>query len=450
MKKEDRATYDELKLKARLDDYWFDPEKTDKEKGACLAMSFKKIDDTYKGIHWNWAWYISLYQNVFGNVSSAKHTLGMIRYGTANVATQPLSINVISQCVDTVIAMVVRNKISVKFATDGATDTLQQRADKLSRFVSGVYYANKVYDKAADTARNACVFGTGVWHVYPDFRANQVKVIPIAPDELRVRAIDGMYKQPTEIMRTRPVSRLEMQIRFPKKSVALQNVASVRLNVGQDTEDCIEAVEAWKAPSYEGADDGRHMLTCGDVVLVDEPWKWGIPFVFIRWKDQPKDFWGTGIPFDLIPIQLKIIEFINNISRAISHFSMPYMLIPKDSKPSREAFNNLLARVITYQGGTPPTIQAPQNIVNQSAYDFVFRLKAEAFDTIGMSEMQAHGEQQGVESGVARRIMIDVQNGRFATFSNEWESGHIALSQMIIDCGDRLYGKKSLRQGRHE
>ena len=77
-----------------------------------------------------------------------------------------LKINVIRNVVDAATSHIATNRPRPQYITLGGNYTQRKRADDLSRFINGQFYAVDQYALSLRLFRDACIFGTGIEKIY--------------------------------------------------------------------------------------------------------------------------------------------------------------------------------------------------------------------------------------------------------------------------------------------
>lgn len=380
-----------------------------------------------------------MYQNRAQYVSSTGF-IGHVR-GQFNREDQ-LSINVVATCVDTMNSRVTKNRTRAQFVTNGGDDITQTRARNLTRFCDGTFYSNDVYNQAPMVFQDAAIFGTGTWRVEGDEKTKEVSVKHVNNDDIFVFELDGISRRPKTIIQRSRDHRTTLAHEHPELAKKLMTVESTVDNWNRSTDDeIVQVIEIWRIESAGGSGDGRYVKVVSNIVLIDEPWQRQAPFVHFRWNTQPYGFFGTGIAFDIAGIQCCIDDHLQNIEDALYSFAMPIIWVPEGSDPTREINTTLSGRHINYAGNLRPQIEAPQNVVSVQDYDFVWKMKEEAHDRVGLSMMTTSGQvNKSLSSGRALMEARDQQSDRFIKAGNQWDDMYVELCRRIVQEAKRIYG----------
>src|SRR6185437_17028320 len=105
--------------------------------------------------------------------------------------------------------------------------------------------------------------------------------------------------------------------------------------------DQIILIEAWHLRSFDGANDGRHVIVCSDGVVLDEKWeKDYFPFVKMSYNPHSVGFFSQGLIEQLMGTQLGIDGLLETISESIHRMGAPVVWMDELSKIVETSFNN--------------------------------------------------------------------------------------------------------------
>jgi hypothetical protein len=363
--------------------------------------------------------------------------------GMAEIAPSPvyerLALNVVANVCDTLQAEVVQGRPRAMFLTNGADWTVQQEAQKMSKFSEGVFYETGTDELASQAALDALIFGTGVIKVLEqNGRVHHARVLP---GEIYVDRVDGRYGKPRSLYQVHWMDRSVLAEKYPDQADEIEACAppSGLWAVGPDTvSDCLLVIEAWHLPSGKKAKDGRHVMTIGNATLVDEEWKTeSFPFAFLRWKRPPIGFWGTGIVDQITGLQIEINRLCEDIRNAQALMGLYKIFVQRGSNIIKSQLDNEAGTIIEHDG-MPPTFATFQ-AVHPEVYQQLERWYRAAFEIIGVSQLAAQSQKPaGLDSGRALRVFIDNQSKRFVRFSREYEELHVELARQDVRLMTRL------------
>lgn len=362
-----------------------------------------------------------------------------------------LTYNVVQSSIDTVTAKIAKNKPRPLFLTDGGDYKLQRRAQKLSKFVEGVFYENHAHDLGVEVFRDSAIWGTGAFFVYDHY--GRIKYERCIITELLVDEVEAFYGKPRSMYRLKSMDRsvakqLAISIAGGDKSKEKRLLDLVEgANKAQPDDlggyrtisDLIQVVEAWHLPSGPDADDGKHVISLAKGTLLTEEYdKCFFPFVFLHWSKKLFGFWGQGLSEQIQNIQLEINKLLWVMQRSYHLAGSFKILLENGSKIVKEHLNNDIGSVVTYTG-TPPQYVVPP-IVQPEAYQHLERLKEDAFAQAGISQMSAASQKPaGLNSGKALREFNDIESDRFMTVGQSWERFFVDLAQITVSLAKSMY-----------
>lgn len=385
-----------------------------------------------------------LHASLYGNVPVNGFGLGAA-FHRRLPSTSRLSLNVVRNMVGAVTSKIAaKNKPKPTFLTEGGDYELREKARKLEKFVSGVFYESAVYTQLTKCFRDACVYGTGFLKVFDD--EDRVSVERVMPWEIVVDDGESIYGQPRSLYQRKYVDRAQLKSLFAgsddEDAARIAMAIDAALVDSEDTEfayqttaDQVLVTEAWHLGSRDG-DCGRHCIVVNNCTLFDEEWSGPFPFAVLRWSEPVNGFFGVGLAEELIGIQTEINKLLMQIQRA-HHLITGHYLVDAGSKVTSAQLNNDLASIVKY-AGTPPQYVAPQAI-SPEVYNHLWQLYGKAYEIAGISQLSATGQKpSGLDSGVALRTHNDIQTERFLEVGQAYEEFVIEAARQVIRCAKRI------------
>lgn len=378
---------------------------------------------------------ISLYENI--DVSN----LVAWQFSTVTDKDGPYDYNVIEQVIDTLLSEIITNRTRPQFITEGGDWVATQQAQDLTDFSDGMFSDAKIHEEVAPAVcLDALVFGTGIAKVWAE--GGKICASRIFPADIVVDDLCAALSPPRTIYHMKIASRDAVLAQFGTTKKLIQTIEdvpgfdSIAIASRGATKDLIAIREAWRLPSAGGI-PGRHVITLdGGAVLHDEEWhhNW-FPFVFLRYKQRTKGFWGKGVAEILEGHQELINDMRDKINAQLA-LSAPMMWHQIGARYKEADFGNDLMRVIESE-------VAPQIIVSPSVpTDLMNRLAQEVSDAgslVGANTLMMKSElPPGLNSGSGRalRIYNDTKSKRFMRFSRDYETFHIDLCRAMISVAD--------------
>jgi len=396
--------------------------------------------------------------NTLSQIDAARQTQFQISgrlYGNANMiglnglsfakvqATSPLkdriTYNVVASGIDTITAKTVKNKPKPLFLTSGGDWKMQRRAEKLSKFVDGIFYENDAYDQGHIAFRDSAVLGDGFTHVFEHY--GRVKFERVIASELLVDPMESLYGQPRQMHRTKNVDRAVLLDSYPGKRSAILSANTVRMESGayQTVSDQVTVAESWRLPSGPEATDGLHVICMENDVLFKEPWKKDhFPFARLPWSTRLYGYWAQGGAEQIQNIQLEINKLLWVIQRSMHMAGTQKILCERGAKIVKGHLTNDYGLILEYTGTQPSYIAPP--IVPPEIYSHLQTLKSAAFEQLGVSQMSASGlKPAGLDSGRALREHQDIESERFTVIAQQYDRYYLDLARLAIETTQEIF-----------
>ena len=323
---------------------------------------------------------------LYGNISYRDLGTGGLANSAKTSAKNRVTLNVIQSMCDTVTARVAKAKPMATYLTTGGDWAMQRKAKLLTKFTSGQFYGSDIYKVAPKVFLDACVFGTGVLHIFE--RDGEIACERVFPDEIIIDDLEARYGEPRQMFRRKVVDKQVLASLFPEFSKQIEEASSIEDNDSlYRASEQIECIEAWHLPSSKDADDGRHVIAIENATLLDDSWdRSDFPFSFIHWTSRLLGFWGQGLAEQLTGIQVEINRLLRNIQQQM-HLATPKVFVESGSKISKAHINNEIWGVIEY-AGTPPQFFVPKTVSGE-IFSHLDRLFNRAYEIAGVSQLAA-------------------------------------------------------------
>ncbi len=361
---------------------------------------------------------------------------------TESTATQNrVTMNVVQSMVDTVTSKITKNKPRPYFLTDGANWSMQRRAEKLTKFAEGQFYATDLYAKAAVAFKDSCIFGTGCLKIF--IRDQKIQVERVFIDEITVDDGESYYGMPRQMHQRKWVHKDVLKAAFPEYSGAIDAAGVVMSDFTssfstKQAGDMLLVVESWKLPSGGKKQDGKHTICIDNATLFTERYtKNCFPFVFFRWNEQPLGFFGQGISEQLTGLQLEINKILRTIQVSMHLVSVPKIFIEAGSKIVSAHVNNKIGGIIKYAGTMPTPGQL--GTIPAELFSHLDRLYQRAFEIVGVSQLSAQSSKpMGLNSGKALRTFNDLETERFMSVALRYEAAFLEATKVMLDLAKDL------------
>lgn len=358
-----------------------------------------------------------------------------------------LRLNLIQSVIDSAAAKIAKDSPQPYFITAGGDYFTKLKAEKLTKYVRGVFQQNNVYEKAIKQFRDAGVYGTGALHFY--ILDDKIECDWVPTFELRVADYDGMTGKPKSMHRVRMMNKEDVIARFPDKEDEINQLSTNPVNRLRDYQSVVEMVrvkESWhlKSSKNNKRKDGVYAFTINDKCLVKEDYTLDeFPIITFDWMPRALGFFGRSITEEVYSVQMSIDELLNVASQSYSMVGMPIIFVPDNAQiPEDVILSNFIARLIPYRGDQKPSIETPEPLP-QSFFNFLQQHIQWVFQIVGLSQTTATSQNQlGPDaSGAAIRELVDIETTRFAQVSTRWEDNFVKIAHTIVNLSKQLYEK---------
>lgn len=432
MKEIQTASYTTVPDKKDIKAQWWVKEIKDADVWVHMNGVVRSIVDAQSWRYVNNIRYARLYANL--------ELLGF--YGTmfSRVANMPItaariSFNVCKATVDTAASKIAKNRPRPLFLTNGGDWSQKNRAQKLTKYLTGAFEATDAYEEGQQSFTDSGVMGSGFCKIYKDKIGKKVVVERVLPDEIIVDDADGMYRKPRSLYQRRYVDRSVLIAQFPDKAGKIKEATGgvEGDNTSASSADLILVIEGWHLRSSEASKDGRHVITIENCTLFSEEYcKDYFPFAVLRWSPRTVGYFGAGIIEEVVGIQLEINKLLRNIQMAQHLACIPRTFIENGSQVNLAHITNEIGALIKYTG-TAPIFTVAQGMAPE-VYAHLENLFRKAFEIPGISIMSATSQKpQGLDSGVAIREYQDIETERFALAGQRYENFYMDIAKIMID-----------------
>lgn len=394
--------------------------------------------------------------------------------------------NVCRGGVDTLQAKVAKRRPLPVAHTQAGNWGQQKRARKMSQFLEGEFYRQRIYEKHAPMiVRDALIFGRG--HLAVFVRGRRIAVERLFPWEVFDDAWDARYGAPRNRFYLRSFDKGVALETFARTEAggwtqetkrAIEEAGLFNENSGNDyatsTVDRIHVVDAYhlcddpdahiieaeeeaaRAAHAEDDDDdtnagtgesrgrgamprkhkcnGRHVVFTTAGVLLDEPWTFPyFPDVQLNYNEPVAGSKGTGLVEQLEGYQYAINDTCDVLSEQY-RLSGVHILVPDSAKISYQDFRNGI-NLTGYQagGGEPKIFHA--DLVNEHMRQRPRELRQDALNDAGLSEMSVQSEKPaGITAAIALQTLDDKETERFFIFDTGFSTWNLEIGRRFVDC----------------
>jgi hypothetical protein len=436
------ATARDLKYTDADDMRWWRPDVPDGERNRSLLECVDRICSANEWRKHQFERAMRLYAAVPPNMFGVG--------GTAQMMTRRnnrLSLNVVKNCSDSFVSIVTKDEPKISFVTEGGDWGMQQRAKKLEKFIEGQFYESKVFARSPLVVLDGGgLFGTGWLKAFIRGTGEKARIVieRVAPWEIQIDEQDGQYGDPKAVYQRKWIDRFVLMSQFRDEPEKLEAIRRVKKSIDPHSgvtqpltqADQILVTEAWRLPSDEGEDDGRHCIVIPGCDLVDEPWEYSwFPFVSYTRQDAPFGAWGISIADDLEGIQYEINNLMMQASRGMRLCGAAHVLIEQGSEVNFSAWDNETGSKIEYLG-VKPEIYVPTNVVPPELYPQVDRLRNSAYELTGIPQAAAQGmPAPNLESGKAQEIALTISDRRLIVAIKNYHEMFRRLALIVLELG---------------
>lgn len=349
----------------------------------------------------------------------------------------PVTMNVCKSNVDTVTAMIAKNRPRATFLTDGADFTQTQRAKDLEKFIEAEFQRSETYDDAVRMFQLGTMVGLGALKIEED--DGKPCVTPTLPWDLVVDKAECLVGPPRQLHQLRFVDRDVLKGLFPEDADAIEMASAddtVRrwTNYRQVESELIPVVESWHLPSGKDAEDGVHAICIDGHCLKWDPWEHDyFPFVFYRWAERLNNFFGVGLIEEMAGIQNKINKINWHITRChdLSNSYVLVQAIDAGLKIKASGGSDPL-QLLPFKGQFKPEFVIPP-AVQPELYQHLDYLIQQARQLAGISEMSATSQKpRELESAIAMQTYNDIETQRFSIQAQRYEKAVLDVARQMV------------------
>lgn len=423
--------------------WWNEPKG---EAADCLVRVFQTVQD-------NARWRTDADSYHAGLYAGGVATLGIKDIPSSEYTYGPstLPYNICRSAVDTLTAKIAQHRPLPQVLTQRGNWTQQKRARRLTQFIEGEFYNQKIFEqKARGIVRDALIFGRGILSVYDD--GDEIVTERVMPWEVFFDEWDARYGQPQTMYRLLSADREVLKERFARtssggmrKSVvdAIEDAGEITVegqqrDDGRRTVDRVEFVEAWRLPSRKGG-KGRHLVVTSAGTLLDEEWEYdAFPFAVLFYNEPLVGMHGQGLVEQLEGYQFEINQMAQKVSESHNLLGGAWVLVPQGSDIIETHLQNGIGTIVRHKPGLPPQVVQP-NPVHPQTYQRLRDLPNDALNDVGISQMSAQSQKpSGITAAVALQTLDDIETERFIIFGRQYESWCLDVARRLIDCAKRI------------
>jgi hypothetical protein len=424
-----------LENKKEHADWWEPGDKDDEEhqvsRSNGLLACARYLENVQSELHQQNLWNAQLYSN--RELAAFDWGQGAL-YRASLAPVSRVSENLVAMVVDTMVAMIGKNRPKATPVPRGASWKLRRQARRLDKFLYGEFIRNRVYDIGKRVFRDACIFGFGVVHVRVDDEAPggpRTCVERVFPDEILI--------DQSEVVATGYVRHL-----YRRRVLPVEVIAAM---FGTDEDELRAAAEqyqhlehrpvgkGWAVLVQAWQKDGRYVAAVkGLPPLRDEEWKAPeFPFVFYHYQDPVSGFYSPSAVEQALNYQIRLNEVNEVIREAQDLMARPRIFVAEGSRVSPSELDNRIGRIIKYTGikPEPSTWQA----VSAELYNERDRVVQTCLTQFGLNGSSVSGQMPAgfrADSSAAVREYNAINDDRQADPAQRYERFYLDVAERIV------------------
>ncbi len=374
-----------------------------------------------------------------------------------SVSFRPLNANlenIIQSVVDTVVALIGKNRPKATPVARGADFSTYLRSRLLDRFLWGEFLSHKIWNSGLVCLSDALVYGTGFLKV--DIDGNDIYCERVNPDEIVVDQRECIScPEPMQLFQRKLVSRLWLLQTYGSDEDIRTKILECQKKDFQYTsyrsplEDQIVVIEAWKLPTTPTSGDGKHVIAIDNLTLVEEKYTRNrFPFVTLRYRPAiAGGYYGHSGVEDLTGYQIRLNELNDDIRMGQHVMCTPQIWVQQGTAIVKQQLDTTIGKIITVRGEIPePKIW---NAFSAEIYNERDRVSASAYRFFGVSEQSSQSKMPDgwrADSAEAVREASTVEQARFYRLSQAYEDFYIEAAEHLIELSADLYSKRSVNK----
>lgn len=379
-----------------------------------------------------WRRFTQVYQSI--NLASPMDTWvldeGVLGFNHAHNFTQ------------TWVNKICKTRVLPLIVTKGGDYSLRRKSGKANKFLEGIFEENKIYDKDALWALDACLYAIGVARIETEF--GRVKIKRVMPWELVVDEREWRDGTGRTAYQLHHVDRFVLAEMFPDKADLIMSLPTSETDdfwFRQRVEDDLVLVtESFHLKSGPDATDGRHALTVQGGTLVDESFEdEDLPYAFFIPEKPVYGLYGNSLMAQLAPAQAVFNKFCTRHEESVDLSAALRLLVQDDIGFNRLEMANMNGAVINVKDINAVrewNIQPfhPDNI--KFLYETIPRMMSE---TTGIGQMAAMSKMPaGITAAKALEMVDDNQSERFTLALRARDDFFVRIAELVLRAAAKL------------
>lgn len=420
---------------------WWEPPGRDDDEAAratSLWNTVRELEDVQRAVHEQYLWNARLY----ANRELADFDWGHgARYAASLQPVSLLGENLVLSVVDTIHAMVGKNRVKATPVPKGASYRTHRLASKLDRFLQGEWDRESTHDKLNALLLDSLIFGYGVLKVTrsedEDEGACHRVVMPdnFAVDQAEAAVSDGAPMHAYE-RRCLPVATVEAEYGLEPGSLGTGDLGGWLDHRTPGRGWCV-VVEGHRRAVRAGKKKvpGRRVVAVHGRLLVDEEYlSCHLPYLVFHPVQSPgRGFYRQAVVEQVLPYQVRLNEINEVIRDAQDLCARPRLLVAEGSRVNPQDLDNLVGRIIKYTGVAPTPLE--WNAVSGELYAERDHQVRACFEQFGLSQLSAQGRLPGgarLDSSAALQEATSITDDRLATLIMRWETFQLDVARATL------------------
>ena len=374
---------------------------------------------------------------------------------TLSASFRPLSANLenlVQSGVDMYHSRLATNRPKAKVLTRGADFGMYRKGRLLDKYVWGEFYQQKIWGKAERSwIYDPLIYGTGFLKI--DIDGDQIFTERVHPDEIVVDQRECVSDEmPLCMAQRKLVSKMWLLKKFPQHKEKILKAQSTEwryTSYRSPAEGQMVLIQAWKRPTFKGADDGREVLCIENLTLVDRPYtRDRFPFVWVKFNDPENGFFGRPFVSDAMGYQIRQNDLNDLLQAGQDLACVPRIFVEQGSDVQVHSIDNSVAKFIRYRGTLPECIAWPA--FNPEMYSERERNRSSFYEYFGLSQAlsqsSAPSESTRFDSSEALQEYSGQQDQRLIKFHMKLEQAYMEAAEHYIELAAHLY--KNMKKDR--
>lgn len=408
--------------------------------------------------------YLALY---FG---STRYGVTGYRSNSSIVVPDAPGFNMVQAFTDSLVAMVVRNKVRPFFLTAKGAPKEQEIAQGMTRIVESELRTAGLYDEVAvDVCFDGHLFDTGCMKWTVDFANKRLLGARVYPWEVLIPEREQRLPVPRQWVHVTTYDRGVLRAQYAGDIEAQQKIDACPpaprdemwsfddLSEDGKVSDLVLAAELYHLPSgrvdrkdpaswgkgekgwkITPKHDGRRLVVLQNGEVIDDgAWPFDYPpLAFFRPMKKPTEYWSRSVPETLWGAQIAVHRMNTRVDSIMNLHARPLLYVWKQAQLNTDKITNAHASILE---GMVPAGQALQAITPQSVpAEYMNRIReliAWAKEQLGLSDQTIQANKPpGIEHAPALQFLADLESVRQHPRFRAWETFYVQNSRCIMDC----------------